>query len=222
MTLPDPVDSIVQRLTDVPGDASVAIVMRHAEREEIPPGDFGVDVPLTERGIAEAKRMGSLLSARGVVCVTSSPVPRCVETAEAVLRGADSAGEATLDRRLGDPGPFVVDPAVAGALFLETDILDVVRRQLSGGKPPAGMRETSEGVNLLLDSANDAMRSGSRLNILVTHDAILAVLVSHLYGVQIDEIVWPGYLDGLVLWQDGDILRFAWRGLEQSSHPVRC
>ena len=221
MTSQNPVDSIVQRLTDVPGDAAVAIVMRHAEREEIPAGDFGVDVPLTERGIAEAKRLGSLLSARGAVCVMSSPVPRCIQTAEAVLHGADSAGEATLDRRLGDPGPFVVDPAVAGALFLETDILEVVRLQLAGGKPPAGMRETSEGVNLLLYAANDAMRSGSRLNILVTHDAILAVLVAHLYGVQIDEMIWPGYIDGMVLWRDGESLRFTWRGLEQGSHPVR-
>ena len=221
MTSQNPVDSIVWRLAEVPGDAAVAIVMRHAEREEIPPGEFGIDIPLTKRGIAEAARLGSLLSARGPVCVMSSPVPRCVETAEAVLLGADSAGEATLDRRLGDPGPFVVDPAVAGALFLETGILDIVRRQLSGRKPPAGMRETSEGVDLLLDAADDAMRSGSRLNILVTHDAILAVLVARLYGVQIDEMTWPGYLDGLVLWQDADVLRFNWRGLYQSSHPVR-
>ena len=221
MTSQNPVDSIVRRLDEVPEDAAVAIVTRHAEREEIPPGDFGVDVPLTERGIAEAGRLGSLLSARGSVCVTSSPVPRCAETAAAVLCGADSAGEATLDRRLGDPGPFVVDPEMAGPLFLETNIVDVVRRQLSGGKPPVGMRETSEGVDLLLDAANDAMRSGSRLNILVTHDAILAVLVAHLHGAQIDEMIWPGYLDGLVLWRDGDILRFGWRGLHQGSHPVR-
>ncbi len=221
MILPDPVDSVVQRLAAVPDDSAAAIVIRHAEREEIPPGDFGVDVPLTEGGLAQADRLGSLLSDQGVVCVVSSPVPRCVETAAAILYGADSAVRPALDRRLGDPGPFVVEPAVAGALFLETDILDVVRLQLSGEKPPVGMRKTSEGVGLLLDAANDAMRSGSHLNVLVTHDAILAVLVAHLYSVQIDEITWPGYLDGLVLWQDADVLSFSWRGLELGSNPIR-
>ena len=221
MTLPDPVDSVVRRLAALPEDGAAAIVMRHAEREDIPPGEFGVDVPLTEGGIAEAGRLGALLSAQGSVCVMSSPVPRCVETAEAILRGADSVGEATLDWRLGDPGPFVVDPAVAGTLFLEIDILDVVRLQLSGGNPPVGMRETSEGVELLLDAATGAIQSGLRLNVLVTHDAILAVLVAHLYGVQIDEIIWPGYLDGLVLWQDADVHRFSWRGLELGSNPIR-
>ena len=127
---------------------------------------------------------------------------------------------AALDRRLGDPGPFVVEPEVAGPLFLETGILELVRRQLSGGEPPAGMRETSEGVGLLLDAATDAVRSGADLNVLVTHDSILAVLVAHLYGVQIDEISWPGYLDGLILWRDGELLRFTWRGLPQGSRPV--
>ena len=62
------------------------------------------------------------------------------------------------------------------------------------------MRKTSEGVALLLDAATSAMRAGAGLNLLVTHDAILVVLVAHLYGVQVDEIIWPDYLDGLVLW----------------------
>ena len=220
MIPPAPVDSVAQRLAAIPDDTTAAIILRHAEREEIPPGEFGVDVSLTKRGVAEAERLGSLLSVRGAVCLTSSPVPRCVRTAAAVLFGAGSTGEAALDRRLGDPGPFVVEPEVAGPLFLETGILELVRRQLSGGEPPAGMRETSEGVGLLLDAATDAVRSGADLNVLVTHDAILAVLVAHLYGVQIDEIAWPGYLDGLILWRDGELLRFTWRGLPQGSRPV--
>ncbi len=97
--------------------------------------------------------------------MTSSPVPRCVRTAVSVLCGAGSTGEAALDRMLGDPGPFVVEPEIAGPLFLETGILELTRRQLSDGKPPAGMRETFEGVDLLLDAATDALRSGTGLNV---------------------------------------------------------
>ena len=82
------------------------------------------------------------------------------------------------------------------------------------------MRKTFEGVALLLNAATDAMRTGSELHLLVTHDAILAVLVAHLYGVQVDEITWPDYLDGLVLWRDGELLRFSWRGLQKGSHPA--
>ena len=220
MTGPAPVDSLVKRLAAVPRNTAAAIFLRHGEREEIPPGDFGENVPLTACGVAASERLGSLLSALGSVRVASSPVPRCVETSRAILRGAGCEGRATLDRRLGDPGPFVVDPEVAGRLFLQTSVLELTRRQLSSEDPPAGMRKTSEGVALLLDAATGAMRTGSDLNLLVTHDSILAVLVAHLYGVQVDEITWPGYLDGLVLWRDGELLRFSWRGLQQGSHPA--
>ena len=220
MTSPEPVDSLVQRLSAVPRNTAAAIFLRHAERGEIPPGDFGENVPLTACGVAASERLGSLLTALGSVRVASSPVPRCVETSRAILRGAGCEDGVTLDRRLGDHGPFVVDPEVAGRLFLQTSVLELTRRQLSGGAPPAGMRATSEGVVLLLDAATDAMRSGSDLNLLVTHDSILAVLVAHLYSVQVDEITWPGYLDGLVLWRDGELLRLSWGGLQQGSHPI--
>ena len=56
----------------------------------------------------------------------------------------------------------------------------------------------------------------------MTHDAILAVLVAYLYRLRIDEINWPGYLDGLLLWRSGDRVNFIWRGLEQGSHPLGC
>ena len=41
--------SITERLATVPEEADVALVVRHAEREAIPAGEFGVDVPLTAR-----------------------------------------------------------------------------------------------------------------------------------------------------------------------------
>ena len=82
------------------------------------------------------------------------------------------------------------------------------------------MRATSEGVDLLLELTAADLRSCGRLNIYVTHDAILAVLVAHLYRLPVDDIGWPSYLDGLLLWRCRDRLHFIWRGLEQSSHPL--
>ena len=171
--------------------------------------------------MASAERLGAALAGiRPAMGVTTSPVPRCVATAEAMLCGAGQAGEVALDWRLGDPGPFVVDTEAAGALFLDIGILELVRRQLTQTEPPVGMRATSEGVGLLLGLTTDNLRSSGRLSIYVTHDSILAVLVAHLYGLGIDDIAWPGYLDGLLTWRSGGRLHFAWRGLEQGSHPL--
>lgn len=221
MNGPASVSWITAQLSEMPAQADAALMLRHAEREAIPPGTFGVDVPLTACGVASAERLGAMLSdLRLQVGVTTSPVPRCVATAQALLRGGGWPEAVAVDWRLGAPGPFVVDEAVSGALFLEIDILAIVQRQLTPVEPPAGMRATAEGIELLLGlTANDLGRRG-HLNIYVTHDAILAVLVAYLYGLSIDEVGWPGYLDGLLLWRCGERLHFNWRGLEPGSQSL--
>ena len=212
---------ITEQLSGIPAQADVSLILRHAEREDILQGTFGVDVPLTACGVASAERLGAMLSvARPQVRATASPVPRCASTAKAILRGGDRPEEVALDWRLGEPGPFVVDEEISGALFLRVGILEIVRHQLTHVEPPSGMRATSEGVDILLGLAADDLRSCGRLNIYVTHDAILAVLVAHMYRLPVDDISWPGYLDGLLLWRCRDRLHFIWRGLEQSSHPL--
>ncbi len=224
MKAPHAVTSIVDRLALVPVEADAALILRHAEREDIPEGTFGEAVPLTARGVTKAAQLGAKLSEqRAQVQVVASPLPRCLETGEAVLRGGRWGGVVERDWRLGDPGPFVVEPEVAGEFFLENGIRAIVRRQLSGGPPLPGMRTTSEGVALLLALATGGLGRDGRLGVYVTHDAILAVLVAHLFRLPADEVIeshWPQYLDGLLLWRSDGRLHRTWRGLEQASHPI--
>ena len=216
-----PVASIAERLATVPQGADIALIVRHTEREEIPSGAFGADVLLTARGVAEAERLGALLGARGRAKLRSSPVLRCVQTAEALVRGGDWPGEVGRDWRLGSPGPFVVEPEVSGPLFLKTPMQELAQRQLSSPKPLPGMRPTSEGVRMILDLAARHLERKGLLNIYITHDAILAVVVAHLFRVSIEEMHWPDYLDGLILWRSRERLHFVWRGFQQAFLPIR-
>ena len=184
------------------------------------PNEVHTLVSLTPRGITAAEGLGEVLCVRERAAVVSSPVPRCVQTAEAMLRGGGWPGAMTQDWRLGDPGPFVVDPEVSGALFLELSILELVRRQLSDPQPPAGMRPTSEGVAILLGLVAGNLQRRGRVNVYVTHDAILAVLVARLFRRPIDRIDWPRFLDGLLLWQSRGRIHLSWQGLPQASHPA--
>ena len=220
MRPPDAAASINERLALVPAGVDAALVLRHAEREAIPPGTFGEHVRLTAAGVADAEHLGSLLSARDVAGMRSSPLVRCLQTADAIARGAGWDAGAVPDRLLGDHGPFVVDVSVCGPRFLEVGIRELVRRQLGGGDPPGGMRPTVAGVGMLLDRvAADLGRNGC-LHVHVTHDAILAVLVGRLYRLNVDGFAWPGYLDGLLLWRREGRLHFSWPGLRQASHPL--
>ena len=220
MTSPHPVASILERLATVPEDVDVSLVIRHAEREEIRAGTFGHDVRLTAQGFRAAEQLGRALSERKTVTAISSPVPRCVETAQQILHGAGSSSEVVTDRRLGDPGAFIIEPEIAGPLFLELPIPEIARRQLQDDAPLPGMRQTSEGVEMLLDLVTSPLCNEGRLHVFVTHDIILSVFVASIFRWSLEEIGWPGYLNGLLLWQWEKRLHFNWRGLQQASDPL--
>ena len=212
MNLPLAISSIVARLERVPAEADAAMLIRHAEREAIPPDNFGADVSLTDFGTRSAKRLGALLSEKREFTVTSSPVRRCVQTAEAILRGAGKSDGPRLDQRLGDPGPFVIEPEVSGPLFLQLDIQELVRCQLTQTEPLPGMRPTEDGVEILLGLMVDGLAQHGRLNLYVTHDAIMAVLVCQLLKLPLEDVGWPDYLDGLVLGKSSGHINYSWKG----------
>ena len=201
MTVPADETRTLALLDRVPEGSATALVIRHAEREDIPRGTFGNDVPLTDRGWQAACGLGKRLSHQPAGIVRTSPLPRCVQTAR-------------------DPGPFVVDAEVAGRFILDNGIPALVVQQLSATGPPGGMRSTSAGVRLVLNSVSDALRSQRGVSVFVTHDAVLAVLVGSLYGLAVDDFRWPGYLDALVLWADSERIRFLWHGLDEGSYPI--
>ena len=206
-------------LADAPPGADVALLLRHAERGAIPTGSYGNDVALTTEGVAAARRLGSGLASRRPVSILTSPVLRCVQTAEAIIAGAGWDAVSAPNRLLGGPGAFVVEPDRFGPRFLEMGARRIVERQLADDAPP-GMRPTGEGARLLLELMTPAAKAGGRLSLFVTHDIVLAALVGSLYGLGVGGFDWPDYLDGLALWRDSDGLRFRWRGLDEGSYPV--
>ena len=220
MTKCDGAARTLASLARAPADSAAAIILRHAEREEIPPDDFGNDIPLTRRGRHSAHRLGAGLSHRMAGVVQTSPVLRCTQTADAIIAGAGWATEALPDQLLGNPGPFVTHPNRAGQLFLDIGTAAMVSRQLTEGEPPDGMRATAEGVQLVLGQLTAALAVPGSVSLFVTHDAVLAALVGSLYGLTPQAFRWPDYLDGLVVWPDSGRLRFLWYGLDEGSHPI--
>ena len=216
----DGVQRTLALLADIPDDAGVALVLRHAEREPISPGTYGNDVPLTERGTHSARRLGKVLSSRSSSAIITSPLPRCVQTAQAIIEGASWNGAAVADHRLGDPGPFVAAPKLSGRILLEIGPKAMAERQLTEKQPPPGMRAADQGVDLLLNLIRPHLADRGLASLFITHDLILAVLVGHLYGLKVGEFDWPDYLDAMIVWKQSGELCFRWRGLHEASHPV--
>ena len=207
-------------LADVPPDADVAVVLRHAEREPIATVTYGNDVPLTERGTHSARRLGKALSARSSSTIITSPLPRCVQTAQAIIEGAGWNGVGDADHRLGAPGPFVAAPEVSGPILLQIGAKAMAQRQLTETEPPPGIRATDQGVELLLNLIRPHLAERGLASLFITHDLVLAVLIGKLYCLNVGEFDWPDYLDAMIVWKKSGQLRFRWRGLHEASRPA--
>ena len=205
----------------IPKEVNASLVIRHAEREDIPAGTFGHEVNLTAGGILEAEQFGAALSEKRALTVVSSPVPRCVQTAQAMVRGAGSSAKVVADRHLGAPGAFIVDAETAGPLFLGLPIPEIARRQLQDAMPLPGVRPTPEGVEILLELATNPLGDNGQLHVFITHDIILSVFVASIFRSTVEEAGWPDFLEGLILWRSSDEVQASWRRFHKSlSYPL--
>ena len=207
-------------LGNVPMDSELALLLRHGQRGHVEADDHGNDVALTCRGTASARRLGAGLASFPLVAMKTSPLARCVQTAEALIAGAGWKAAPVPDPRLGGPGAFVSEPGLAGLAFLDLGPRGVVQRQLTSVEPPPGMRPAHDGVALLLDLITPAKGATRGISVFVTHDVVLATLVGSLYGLNADGFSWPGYLDALILWRHSNRLHFRWPGLGEGLHPI--
>lgn len=202
---------LLPALALLPGDRPVALFTRHSIREQAQQGFAGYDVPLTPEGVALAESWGARLT-RPLHVALSSPVGRCMDTAKAMLAGAERREIAVLPHaQLVEPGCFVQDIRTVGPVFLELG--PVAFANLHFRQSLAGIRPPGEGTRRLLDFMRAQLGAPGSLSLFVTHDTILAACIYTLLGTEyIGESDWPWMMEGAFLWFDEDGVHGVWRG----------
>ena len=137
-------------LDAVPAERGVAMLVRHSVRDPLPPGDLGYANTLNAEGVALARSLGERLHGR-VRSLHTSPLQRCVHTAEVFARVAGDTPPILTDRMLGDPGAWVLDRVQAGNLYVNRGITGaLVARQPFGGFKLSGVGAKAGGPDYLL------------------------------------------------------------------------
>ncbi|WP_101676370.1 histidine phosphatase family protein [Alloalcanivorax mobilis] len=203
-------------LRHLPADRPAHLVTRHSVRELAKNGFADYRLPLTPEGITMAREWGARLE-RPVAAFYSSPVGRCVDTAEAMAEGAREAGlidrvpEVITDATLVEPGCYVEDINQVGPTFLKMGAMKFLNAHLK--MPFEGMLTPAQGRAKLASYLREREPSPGALAVHVTHDTILAVLVAELEGRDcIDERDWPWMMEGLWVWFDECHMNWVWRG----------
>lgn len=183
-----------------PIDRPVALLLRHAERPPLAPGEHGTDLALTAHGRRCAELLGATLGPR-LLSISTSPVRRCRETAEALRRGANIEVDIVDDHLLGDPGVFVLDPELAWTHWQTIGHEAVVEHMAYEDPPLPGLAPAHSAALKLVQHMHLALRdSPAGLHVFVTHDAILYPTTTRLlpdtgHG-------WPEFLEASALWND--------------------
>jgi broad specificity phosphatase PhoE len=203
---------LIKSMKTVPQDASYAVLIRHAERQVIEmSSDFGDSVSITEKGVMESSELGRITFMGNLDGVFSSPLPRCVQTASAIIKaaGLDSLAISTKNT-LGRPGSYIDDPQLAGKHFLTRDSRSIIRGYMDGGKLD-GFLSLNEGSKRLISDVLCDFSPTRSSNLYVSHDAVIMPFISYYTGEKFSK-EWLDFLDGVIITlQDGHV-KMVWDG----------
>lgn len=179
----------------------VALLLRHAERPDILPGASGHNLSITADGASQASFLGQQLGPH-LRSVRSSPVPRCVQTAQAILSGSHCHLPLQLDTLLGDPGPFVNDPQLGWQSFQKFGQDEVFRFVVEGHGEIPGFANPLVGAQTLLSHLLGTLGADPGFYVYVSHDLVLAGFLARLFHLPMLDQNWPGFLETVAIWQD--------------------
>jgi len=187
----------------------VTLLMRHAERPPLEPGDtsFGERLPLTARGVQTAREFGMSLPSDvpfGSIRTFAGNTLRTIQTATCINEGLTESKERVsyhvpLIPELGSDSPFFGKLDERMALISEGCYQDRLNDYFREGTQ-RGYKPLAEATDKM-ESALDRLGAGDKsLVIAVTHDInVAAFLAGRGVVTEFDEETWPHYLDAAVI-----------------------
>ena len=195
-------------IKDIKGPAS--LLVRHAERPNIPFRDVDHLVKITDQGRKSTEELGRLIGDK-LGSVATSSVPRCLDTSEAIIKGSGNLEiPINISWRLGNPGIWITDGEAAWSEFLKHGLNQIIKYQVEG-KILNGFRSLKEGIDIMLDYIFGIANENEGINILVSHDAVIAPFLGYLLGTSDTAEILPSFLEGVLLSRTESGLKVYWR-----------
>lgn len=175
----------------------LSLLIRHADRDQIPEGSFGNEVLLNEKGKQNSLKFGESLSKLQVNRIFTSPVGRCVQTAEHISKGYGRNIEIIETIALGNPGIPIFDDKLAGEYYLQHGGFGMYQH-FTQGKKISGVLPIEE-MKISMTDFIDKNTTENGLTLFVSHDMIIAMYHYCLNRMIYTKENWVNYLSGLTL-----------------------
>lgn len=202
--------TLLRNIERIPAEYPVALLLRHSIREEFAAGDIGNNIPITVDGKNLAFELGRFLGER-LRTLHSSPLLRCVQTAEALREGAGVDADISGNRLLGDPGIFVVNAALAWSNWEALGNEGVMRHLAAEDYALPGMADPDAAAQELVRYMLSVMDGAPGVHVFVTHDTILGPVVARLFSQNYEVCKGPLFLEGALFWGSHVDVNIAYR-----------
>lgn len=180
----------------ISNNQATALILRHADRDKIPDGEFGNDVLLNSKGIERSIEFGKLLKKHRIAKIYTSPVERCIQTSKYISKGYGSEIEIIETTALGNPGLHIADDRVAGEYFLKHGFHYILDEFIAGKFPP-GM-PSQDDLQIKMDYFVKEASGAEGLTLFITHDSLVAMYDFVLSGKIYTKENWVQYLSGIL------------------------
>ncbi len=214
-------DSMVPSVNLLPDCKRLILFTRHSLRARSDGNGFAsYQLPLTSKGRVLAKSWGRWLDTNLPYSLDadsiSSPIGRCVDTAQLMLEGAGLQRAIAHQSLLVEPGSLVTDPETVNTLFKEIGVLNFINRFLQGSLE--GTKNAYQGGLDILSLLYQHQPKPGHLMLAVSHDTLLSAFLAVMLDTsEIDWNDWPKMMEGVFLWFDDKPFietsaHFIWRG----------
>lgn len=175
----------------------VGLMLRHADRDKIPKGSFGNEILLNQIGVERSFNFGTELKSIPLYKIYTSPVPRCIQTSENIVKGYGCKIDIIETKALGDPGLHIEDAELAGEYFLKYGFHKILDNYKAGKIIP-GMPQHE----VFKERINEFVKknlSDKGLTLFITHDSLVAMYEFINKGVIYTKDNWVKYLNGPII-----------------------
>lgn len=202
--------SVIRWMNEIPDDRPVAVLMRHSVRPPLPDGPAGYSLPITSEGERLAQELGGMIGNR-LRTLHTSPLKRCIQTADALQHGAQQVLQVRLDRLLGDPGVYVIDGKQAGDLWKQVGHEQMMNYMVSTDVALPGMAAPEPAARFLVQHMLATAGEQSGLHVFITHDSLVTTTTARLINKPLGPQDWPWYLEAAFFWRSVNGVECAYR-----------
>lgn len=196
---------LVNQLTDEGAD-HIVLLMRHSARE-FEPGRHDLLNPLTDEGRELARMLGERLPKSLNIRGYSSPAERCIETADLIMAGHESAGGAVSRNRVMEAlGVFYVLDQMKMYMAMQAagGLTDFLNRWYAGQVGRDILMPPDLAAGIIAGLVAEKLEQGStepQLDLLVSHDFTLYTIKDRLLGQDSNSYPDVHFLDGIAFFR---------------------